>query len=68
MRKRSGTSDFNESPELFFLYRLAEEKHVTVAELLTGEKQPITVAEFYMWSTYFSVKEELRKYQEAQSR
>jgi hypothetical protein len=33
--------------------------HRTVEELMTGERRPISISEFYMWSTYFKVKKQL---------
>lgn len=31
--------------------------HITVHELLTGERGPMSLYEFGMWSTYYKVKQ-----------
>jgi hypothetical protein len=54
--RRPGSVDFLESDELFFTYQLAEQSQRTVQELLTGEKGPLSLSEFFMWHTYFKVK------------
>jgi hypothetical protein len=48
--------------ELYFTYQLAETLHRTVEELLTGEKHPLSMAEYQNWSTYYKVKEYLSKH------
>ena len=55
-RKLGGSSDFLGSDELFFTYQLAEQTQRTVEELLTGERRPLSLNEFCMWSTYYKVK------------
>lgn len=55
-QRRRGSADFLVSDELFFTYQLAEQTHRTVDELLTGERRPISLSEFFMWSTYYAVK------------
>jgi hypothetical protein len=56
MRRIDGRSDFLDSDELFFTYQLAEQTQRTVEELIAGEHRPLTLQEFFMWSTYYKIK------------
>lgn len=56
-RKRDGRSDFLESDELFFTYQLAEQTKRTVAELTSGEPCPLSLSEYFMWSTFYKIKQ-----------
>ncbi len=44
---------------MFNTFALAERLGYTIAELLTGEKQTITVYEFHLWAYYHEVKSKL---------
>lgn len=46
--------------ENFSLFELAESLGKTVAELLTGEPQPLSQMEFYLWNRYRAAQERLR--------
>jgi len=46
---------------VFCAFALAQRLGCTVAELLTGEKKPISAFEFRLWPLYWSVKAALEE-------
>jgi hypothetical protein len=58
--------DFRRDDDLFGQFALAEKLGKTRAELLSGQPQPLSSAEFTYWTAFFEVvaeveKEELKK-------
>lgn len=47
--------------ENYALFELAESLGKTVAELLTGESQPLSQMEFYLWNRYRAAQQRLKE-------
>lgn len=55
-RRPRQSSDFLDDQELFLTFAIAERLGKTVAELITGQPQPLSMSEFVEWGAYFTVK------------